>query len=244
MSLTKRYGASALTLLTLVAAPFRLSAANPIQTENALAGTTAWQLTNPATNREIEGYASLTSVNAGGQISFFVSTNDASYHLEMYRMGWYGGAGGRLVLSAVQRTGFLQPMPVADSTTGLIECNWTSPYTLTIPTIWVSGFHLVKLTGSSGKQSYIIFVVRNDAYASTYLFQSSVTTYQAYNNWGGKSLYSFNTYASPAVKVSFNRPYAIGPQAGAASGVGAADFLTNRAPSSETYAAGWEYNMV
>jgi len=52
---------------------------NPIQTENALPGTTDWGLTNPAANHEIEGYASATSVNRGSQISFFVNTTDPSY---------------------------------------------------------------------------------------------------------------------------------------------------------------------
>src|SRR4051794_6252052 len=54
------------------AAPF---ATNPVQIENAKPGTTAWQLSNPAINREVEGYASLTSVNRGGQISFCISVD-------------------------------------------------------------------------------------------------------------------------------------------------------------------------
>jgi hypothetical protein len=65
--------------------------ANETQTENANAGTTAWQITNPALNREIEGYASLTSVNAGGSISLFVSTTASSYTMDVFRIGWYGG---------------------------------------------------------------------------------------------------------------------------------------------------------
>ena len=51
----------------------------------------------PAHEREIEGYASLTSVNVGGSISFFVSTSDSTYTMDFYRIGWYGGAGGREV---------------------------------------------------------------------------------------------------------------------------------------------------
>ena len=69
--------------------------ANETQTENANPGTTAWQLTLDAQKREIEGYASLTSVNIGGSISFFVSTSDSRYTMDFYRIGWYGGAGGR-----------------------------------------------------------------------------------------------------------------------------------------------------
>ena len=68
---------------------------NPIQRENARPGTTEWRLTNPARDHQIEGYASLTSVNRGQQIGLYVHTQDLSYSLAIYRMGWYGGAGAR-----------------------------------------------------------------------------------------------------------------------------------------------------
>src|SRR5437867_164136 len=70
------------------------SGQNLIQQENSQPGTTAWQLTNPADNRQIEGYASLTSVLVGGDIDLFVNTQDSSYSLTVYRMGWYAGKGG------------------------------------------------------------------------------------------------------------------------------------------------------
>src|SRR5437899_11561354 len=73
------------------------SGRNPIQQENSQPGTTAWQLASPADNRQIEGYASLTSVPVGGDIDLFVNTQDSSYSLTVYRMGWYGGKGGRKV---------------------------------------------------------------------------------------------------------------------------------------------------
>ena len=88
-------------------------------------------------------------------------------------------------------------------------------------------------------------MVRDDDRVSDFLFTSSVNTYHAYNNWGGKSLYSFNsTGGIAAVKVSFNRPYGAGEQPSAASGVGAGEFLTTFAPASETLPVGWEYNAV
>src|SRR5262249_22807479 len=131
------------------------------------------------------------------------------------------------------------PTPSPDPTTNLIECQWTNPYTLTIPSTWVSGVYLVKLTAlSSGKQSYIVFVVRQDSRNSAILFNSSVTTYQAYNNWpgpsaNGHSLYTFNSAGSiAAYKVSFNRPYYKDPDSTYIAGVGSMYYLR------------WEYNMV
>ncbi|BAZ13038.1 Ig domain protein group 1 domain protein [Calothrix sp. NIES-4071] len=224
---------------------------NPIQIENIKPGTSDWQLTKPAINHEIEGYASLTSVNRGDQIKLFVKTKDPGYTIELYRMGWYGGKGGRQVAPAVFRKAVKQSEPIIDEATGLIECDWKDPYVLKIPnniddaSQWASGFYLAKLTGSrSGKQSYIIFVVRDDGRPSDILFQSSVTTYQAYNNWGGMSLYRWNSRGKQASKVSFNRPYAASPNKAAAYGVGAGEFLTNVQPKRRTYNAGWEYNMV
>ncbi|WP_225896597.1 N,N-dimethylformamidase beta subunit family domain-containing protein [Amazonocrinis nigriterrae] len=224
---------------------------NPIIIENRKIGTTDWQLTNPATKREIEGYASLTSVNRGEEIKLFVNTKEPSYTIEVFRMGWYNGAGGRLIIPAIQRVGVKQPNPIEDQATGLIECNWKEPYVLKIPnnsgdlTKWVSGIYLAKLTASkSNKQSYIIFVVRDDSRPSDILFQSSVTTYQAYNNWGGMSLYRWNSRGKQAYKVSFNRPYAASPNSAAAYGIGAGEFLTNLQPKRRTSSAGWEYNMV
>lgn len=227
-------------------------AANLIQLENLRPGTTDWQLTQPAEYGEIEGYASLTSVNRGDPISLFVNTAEPFYVIDIYRMGWYGGAGARLVRGGITRKGTRQPIPSPDPMTGLIECNWTDPYVLitrdsTDPNDWLSGIYLAKLTaGTSGKQSYIIFVVREDDRASDYLVQSSVTTYQAYNNWGGKSLYQFNSVGRPARKVSFNRPYASSENPLAARGNGAGDFLTNTSvpPKDPASPAGWEYNMV
>ncbi|HEY9640061.1 MAG TPA: N,N-dimethylformamidase beta subunit family domain-containing protein [Coleofasciculaceae cyanobacterium] len=219
-------------------------AANPIMQENQQLGSTEWRLDNPATHGEIEGYASLTSVNQGDTIQLFVSTNASAYRIEVFRMGWYAGLGGRQVAAAVDRPGIKQPRPTPDFEDDLIECDWKDPYVLQIPEDWVSGFYLAKLTASSGKQSYIIFVVREDDRASDFLFQSSVTTYQAYNNWGGKSLYEWNSRGRPVYEVSFNRPYAISPNLKASYGVGAGEFLTNMQPASRTSSSGWEYNMV
>ena len=230
---------------------------NPIMTENQLQGTTDWRLTLPATNREIEGYASATSINHGGSISFYVSTTASAYTIEVFRMGWYGGAGGRRVLGPIHARGIRQSIPTPDSTTGFLECAWINPYTLLTGNDWTSGIYLAKLTESaSSKQSYIIFVVRNDEASSHFIYELPVTTYQAYNFWGGKSLYGYGSGSQllwgtsdgkPAYKVSFNRPYVASTNPAAAFGVGAGEFLANVLPVKEYYpvsSAGWDYNLV
>ena len=158
---------------------------NPIQRENARPGTPDWRLTKPALRHEIEGYASHTSVDRGTRIGFYIHTQDPSYSIAIYRMGWYGGDGARLVHGPVIRQGVSQPMPSGDPHTGLIECSWNDPYVIAVEgqadqEEWVSGMYLAKLTaGTSGAQAYIIFVIRDETRPSDFLFQSSVTTYQA-----------------------------------------------------------------
>ncbi len=193
------------------------SGSNLISVENAKAGTLEWKLTNNGvTTRAIEGYASLTSVPRGGRIDLFVSTAAPSYTMDIFRMGSYGGLGARRMIPTVTRTGRLQPDCPMDSL-GMIECAWLDPYSLVVPrsadaTDWMSGFYLVKLTESTGgKQQYISFTVRDDDRTSDLLIIQTVNTYQAYNVWGGKSLYGTITnrgdHANGARRVSFNRPY-------------------------------------
>jgi len=177
--------------------------------ESAGKAVAALQLTDPATDGEIEGYASAVSVNRGEDIKLYVNTKEPTYSVEVLRIGWYGGRGMKRMMAAVTRRGLAQAAPIVDSASGLIECDWQDPYTLHVPdsddpSVWPSGIYVAKLTtGATGKQSYIVFVVRDDRRPSDLLFQSSVTTYQAYNDWGGRSLYS----KPRASKVSFNRPY-------------------------------------
>lgn len=215
-----------LVLLVALCAPIFAHATNAIQIENAKPGNTDWVLFHEA-DGQIEGYASATSVNLGETIRFYVHAVSSTYTMNVYRMGWYSGAGARKVLGPIQRTSVTQPMPAADPVTGLIECNWLDPYSLTIPNDWTSGIYLVKLSADGlQRDKYIVFVVRDDARFSNHNFQSTVTTSQAYNNWGGKSLYGYNSDGEVAAdKVSFNRPYADG------SGTG-------------TFLFRWEYNMV
>ena len=203
---------------------------NPIVEENAIAGTAAdadWRIApaNVAANDEIMGYASAASVNVGGQLDLFVSTQDASYQIEVFRIGWYGGRGARLLLTTPVLPGVVQPAPTTDPNFNMVECQWGSSYTLQVPASgWLSGVYLARLVGASGKQAYIHFVVRDDARASAALFVCSVSTYQAYNDWGGYSFYAPDQQAHNARKVSFDRPYS--------RMSGAGDFLV------------WEINLL
>ena len=189
-----------------------------IAAENARLGTTDWMLTktavDPATKYRcpwIEGFASRTSVAAGQSIRFFVSTNPVSaFRIEIFRMGYYGGAGGRLMQTLGPFAGVVQPEPEVGPRR-LRECCWEACAELVIPDDWVSGVYVGRLTAErEGWQSYLIFIVRDERPADL-LFQCADTTWQAYNRWPDQfALYDDGRekwYCGPEVDVSFDRPY-------------------------------------
>lgn len=163
----------------------------------------------------ISGYADQVSVNHGAPITLYVSTTAPTYSIDVYRMGWYGGNGANLVLAAGTFSGMIQPVPDPDPITGLIDAGWQPSYTLQTGGDWTSGVYLAKLTSSAGNVGYITFVLRDDNSTASIVYQVPVTTWEAYNNWGGKSLYDENSTGGRAYKVSFNRPYSYdGPGTG------------------------------
>ena len=185
---------------------------NPVACENSQPGTPAstWDVSQ-AGSSTIQGFATDISANVGTTVHFKVKSPARSYRLDIYRMGYYQGNGARLI-ATVNPTATLpqtQPACTNQTSTGLIDCgNWAESASWAVPGTAVSGIYFAKLTrtdGTSGS-SHIVFVVRNDASTSNILYQTSDTTWQAYNNYGGNSLYTGNP-AGRAYKVSYNRPF-------------------------------------
>lgn len=199
--------------------------------ENSKPGTIEWQLQftsfdDPITlastplNRRlrstaIEGYASEMSVLPGGSIDFMVSMDPPGrFLIDVYRMGYYGGTGGRHMARLGSFKAEPQPMPMM-TIERLRECAWEMSTTLTVPDDWPSGVYLAKLTREDadfGVQSYISFVIKEHR-ETDLLCQVSDITWQSYNKWpGNDSLYQDGTpatyYTGPNVRVSFERPYA------------------------------------
>ncbi len=193
-----------------------------IAQENTHQGTTSWLIPpdNVATT-QIQAYASALSVLPGQTLAFYVSVRQAGapYSIDVYRLGWYGGAGGRLMFSTRldgQAQGYYNPDGHAllkcpscyfDPKTKLVEARWQPSFKLSIPASWITGVYLAKFTDSSNKQTYVTFDVRGSQH-STYVAVTSDTTYAAYNDWGGYSLYHGLDGLSPsrASEVSFDRP--------------------------------------
>ncbi len=206
-------------------------AGNAIVRENTQPGTISWKIPRGRdATTQIQAYASATSVLPGKTLTFYVSTENEGTHywIDIYRLGWYGGNGGRLMTSIGDQVGHIQGFYEAvnnqlvrcstcfvNKTTGLIEANWRPSYTLTVSPDWTTGVYLAKFTDTNGLQTYVPFDVLGN-FHSSYVAVTPDTTYAAYNEWGGSSLYNEDntlfgekdTSSARSVKVSFDRPYA------------------------------------
>jgi hypothetical protein len=213
------------------------AAANPcgppvvsvIACENSLPGDSPsdWQVSG-AGDATIQGYATQAGVNVGQTVSFKINTPSTAYHIDILRLGYYQGNGARLIAShiplSVPTLPQTQPACLDDTTlktsTGLIDCgNWAVSASWTVPSTAVSGVYIAHLvrddSADLGGESQIMFVVRNDASNSNVLVQTSDETWQAYNDYGGNSLYTCTVACPPgnpggykaAYAVSYNRPF-------------------------------------
>jgi hypothetical protein len=176
----------------------------------AFEGTEPWQIQKPSTDAHFAiGYADAPSYLPGQALRLAVSTDDPAYLVEVYRVGarfqlmsWSGWLPGRR-----------QSKPVVEKSTMLVRAPWAYTYSARVPVDWPSGMYFAKLTsGGEGAQSYVPFVVRSTR-ASRFLFVSGALNSQAYNTWGGSSLYA-SRIGSPApgarraFAVSLDRPFA------------------------------------
>jgi hypothetical protein len=220
-----------LSLIALASFCFS-NAQNPIVTENTLPGnpSSEWDIAG-AGDLTIQGFATDISVNRGQTIRFKINTDAVNYTIDIYRLGYYNGNGARhigagVITATLPQT---QPSPLTDATTGLVDCgNWNESAHWDVPATAVSGIYIALLKRTdNGGTSHIVFIVRDDASHADLFFQASDATWQAYNVYGGNSLY-VGTTSLPnghASKVSYNRPF-LTRNGGGGGGV-AQDWLFN-----------------
>jgi hypothetical protein len=190
-----------------------------IALENRARGTNAWRLPGPpgflggVALGAVDGYVAEQAILPGQTQKVYVSAPRArTITLQVFRMGWYGGAGGRLVLASRPLPAVSQPPCAHRSATGLTECRWHATLSFPIPEALPSGVYIVKLHASDGAQRDCLFVVRATRPAPL-LAEIPTATYEAYNAWGGDGLYPGGsklvgvTGTTRGVEVSYDRPY-------------------------------------
>lgn len=193
---------------TPAAAPPSYPYAQWVIDENAKPGTRAWRIKRDAP-RDIEGFADRVSVQAGGTVRLFVSTRAPSFRVRAFRLGSYGGDGARRIWTSSVVAGTVQPPAVVEPETNTVVAPWTSSLSFRIKARFVEGSYLLKLVASTGGASYVPLIVRNDRSTADLVVQHQTTTWQAYNRWGGHSLYlgPDGTFQTRSRVVSFDRPY-------------------------------------
>jgi hypothetical protein len=214
----RAYAVAALFCLGLPGAAYAscASPANAIEAENCLPGTpeSTWDIpSGDAGDPTIQGYATDISTIPGSTINFKINTPASAYTMTVYRLGYYQGNGARQIATITPSVTLPQTQPacLTDAATKLIDCgNWAVSASWVVPANAVSGIYVVALKRSdTGGMSHIVFIVRNDASHSDILFQSSDTSWQAYNDYGGENFYGCGDFTSScrAYKLSYNRPF-------------------------------------
>jgi hypothetical protein len=181
--------------------------------ENAKPGSGDWQIAQTGEPGAIEGYASAVSATQGETVTLYVSTRAQSFHVEAYRMGWYDAKGGRLVWKSADVPGKRQAPPTVTPGVNLVEARWDPSLKVPVDTNWPPGCYLLKLVApAEGVAQWVPLTVRDDKSRAAFLMMNAVTEWQAYNEWGGYSLYygtgrGGRSFENRGRIVSYDRPY-------------------------------------
>jgi hypothetical protein len=202
--------------------PCAMPVQNPVACENTKQGDPPgnWQIKGIG-DKTIQGFATAISVNPGETESFKIDTDASKYNIRILRLGWYKGDGARIIEPAFKPSAKLpqdQPPCMHEKETGLTDCgNWGVSASWKVPADAVSGLYMAELEREdTGGESQIFFVVKNEESHAPVVLKTSDATWEAYNAYGGNSLYSCTNEFCPSGKpeaykaaysVSYNRPF-------------------------------------
>ncbi len=175
--------------------------------ENRKPGTRDWQVRRLGGPGAIEGFADRVSVLPGQQFRLFVSTASRWWRVEAFRMGWYHRAQARRIWVSGEVGGHSQRGRMISPGTNMVRAPWQP--SLTVRTAgWPAGAYLLRLDAASGLQRFVPLTVRSASTAGAVVLINDVTTWQAYNMWGGYDLYTGpGGFADRSREVTFDRPY-------------------------------------
>ena len=221
------------TTSTTVAPTGNGARSSAIVAENARPGSTLWKLYPGDQSTVVQGFASSTDATVGSTVTLYITSTAPTYSVQAYRMGYYGGTGGRLVWTSQPLVGHVQPACPLDRSVNMVSCtNWTATVHVPITAAFVPGDYLFKLVAAPREASYVPLTVWDPTSTSTYVIMNRPLVEQGWNTYGGYDFYAglggciIDTISYPACnrarEVSFDRPFA--------TGAGASDFLTNEYP--------------
>lgn len=150
---------------------------------------------------DIEGYCNRLSYTVGDAVELCVSTKAETYSIRIER----DGASPELVWEGRGVVGAYCPAPEGADAQG---CDWPVSVSIPVDPSWRSGFYLITLVAEGVPTelatAHAGFVVRSAKLSSKPLLVLATNTWNAYNIWGGASLYTGGH------TVSFRRPFGRG----------------------------------
>ena len=182
-------------------------------------GTPGWEIDDQGPVHEIEGFADHVSALPGDKVKLFISTTAPNYRIEAFRFGNYRNSAALRVWEAKDLPGKVQAPSAFIEPTRTVVAPWEPSLTVDTQN-WTPGDYLFRLESSTGARQYIPLTVRQKSNKGRIVIVNATTTWQAYNKWGGYSLYESPSEgkAGRSRVVSFDRPYEAGV------GKGAGDF--------------------
>jgi hypothetical protein len=193
-----------------------------IQAEEQKQGDTSWGVNAWAKPDVLAGFSTPASALPGEPLMLHIRGVDPKVTVGVFRMGYYGGTGARKVFQTDLTVRPPSRPVVVRASTRTVGADWSEGLALKTSG-WTEGDYLARLS-ASGKQTWVPFTLRSRSFKGKLVLLSANTTWQAYNAWGGRSLYHGvdGATATRAYAVSFDRPYDYGN--------GAADFGGNERP--------------
>lgn len=156
--------------------------------------------------KAIDGYTDRVSCQAGEEIAFHLAVRQPKARIEIFRIG----AQRESVWKSEKFATTFPPVPANASSHG---CRWPATLRVKVPETWKSGYYVARVEAKSPQGETatrdVWFIVRpaHPGKDTKILLQLSTNTYNAYTNWGGYSLYSYNGRDKvQGRRVSFDRP--------------------------------------
>ncbi|GAA1158901.1 hypothetical protein GCM10009654_13820 [Streptomyces hebeiensis] len=176
--------------------------------ERDRSGSPDWRIRSVGPQEAVQGFTDKVSVLPGEEFGLYVSTTAPGFRVSAYRIGWYDGHRARLVWRSERVRGRAQRGPRMVVATRTARADWDR--TLGVRTDgWPEGAYLLRLDAENGHQRYVPLIVRSASAKGRTLLVHAPATWQAYNKWGGYSLYEDENggYGYRSLAVTFDRPY-------------------------------------
>ncbi len=179
-----------------------------VRTENALHGDATWRPADMHAAPRLPLYLDRPSTTCGAPVGVHLAgIATTGVTVRAYRIGWYGGAGARLVWTSAPidlRQG------VAPTRSGdlMASPGWPRTVTLPVDSSWTPGEYVVESRDAGGVAGVASLVVRDAADVARLLVVHSSLTWAAYSQYSGSSLYKGPDGSSDtrALGVALDRP--------------------------------------